>query len=40
MSVSKRKGSPYYEYDFWYHNQRYRGSTEETDKREAQKVER
>ena len=40
MAVSKRKGSPYYEYEFWHGGQRYRGSTGETDKRKAQKVER
>jgi len=40
VSVYKPKGSPYYHYDFQRRGRRYCGSTECTDRREAQRIER
>src|SRR5690242_16811379 len=40
MSVFKRERSSFFQYEFWYGGQPYRGSTKKTDKREAQKFER
>lgn len=40
MSVFHREGSPFYWYEFQFKGQPYRGSTKETDKREAEKFER
>ena len=39
MSVFKRKGSPYYRYDFIFEGRRYQGSTKLRNGRAAQKVE-
>lgn len=40
MSVYKPEGSPFYHYDFQWRGHRFHGSTKETGKREAEKVER
>jgi integrase len=40
MSVHKRKGSPYYHYDFIHRGRRFTGSTKQTSRREAERVER
>lgn len=40
MSVRKRKGSPYYHYDFIVKGRRFTGSTQTTSRREAERVER
>lgn len=40
MSVSKRKNSPYYYYDFVIRGRRFTGSTKAKSKREAERVER
>jgi integrase len=40
MSVFKRPGSPYYQFEFKFKNRRYRGSTEKASKRDAEAVER
>jgi integrase len=40
MSVFMRKGSPYFQYEFYYAGEPYRGSTKKRDKRDAQTHER
>lgn len=39
MSVDKRKGSPFYRYDFVYRGRRFTGSTKETTRRAAERIE-
>ena len=40
MTVRKRRGSPYWQYDFWYKGRQYRGSTRQTSKTRNQESER
>jgi integrase len=40
MSVYKPKGSPFYQFDFWWRGSRFHGSTKCTNEREAKAVER
>ena len=40
MSIYKPKGSPYYQFDFEWRGHRFHGSTKQTTRREAEKVER
>jgi integrase len=40
MSVYRPKGSPFYQFDFWWRGNRFHGSTKRTNCREAEAVER
>lgn len=40
MSVYRPKGSPFYQFDFWWRGTRFHGSTKRTSRREAEAVER
>jgi integrase len=40
MSVYRPKGSPFYQFDFWWRGHRFHGSTKRTSRREAETVER
>jgi len=40
MAVHKPKGSPYYHFDFWHRGVRFHGSTKQTQRRAAERIER
>jgi hypothetical protein len=40
MSVYRPKGSPFYQFDFQWRGRRFHGTTKQTSRREAERVER
>jgi hypothetical protein len=40
MSVYRQKGSPFYQFDFQWRGRRFHGTTKQTSRREAERVER